>query len=121
MTLLLKLTDLVTAQTQGGSQGGEPGAFGGLVSILPIVLMFGVFYLLLIRPANKQRKEHQALLNALKKDDEVVTTGGIYGRIVSVDERVVALEIADKVKIRVLRERIAGRWAPGGAVKEATK
>ena len=47
-----------------------------------------------------------------KKDDEVVTTGGIYGKIVSLDDRVVTLEIADKVKIKILRDRIAGRWNP---------
>jgi len=72
--------------------------------------MFVVIYLLLIRPASKQRKDHQVLLTALKKDDEVVTSGGIYGRIVGIEDKVVVLEIANGVKVKILRDRIAGRW-----------
>lgn len=114
----MMLSDLlhgVIVQTAEG-QAAPAGPLSGVVGMLPLVLIFGVMYFLLIRPANKQRKEHQALLNALKKDDEVVTSGGIYGRIVTLDERVVTLEIADKVKIRVLRDRIAGRWQPDTSV-----
>jgi preprotein translocase subunit YajC len=95
------------------AQGGDPrpsGALGGAVQFFFPVLMFAVIYLLLIRPAQKQRKEHTALLSALKKDDEVVTSGGIIGRIVAIDDKVATLEIADKVKIRVLRDRLAGRY-----------
>jgi preprotein translocase subunit YajC len=110
---LMFLHNLVLAQA-----GGEGGASGGLSaygSLLPLVLMFGVIYLLLIRPANKQRKQHAEMLNTLKKDDEVVTSGGIYGRIVMLDDKVATLEVADKVKIKILRDRIAGRWAPESA------
>lgn len=103
------LSSLVLAQADSAAPAAGP--FGGLASMVPLLLMFAVVYLLLIRPANKQRREHQTLLSALKKDDEVVTTGGIYGRIMGIEDRVVTLEIADKVKIRVLRDRIAGRWA----------
>ncbi len=110
-----QLTQLVVAQTEpaGEGEGEKPeGFFGGFGGMLPLVLMFGVIYLLLIRPASKQRKQHASLLNELKKDDEVVTNGGIYGRIVNLEDRVVTLEIADKVKIKILRDRIAGRWNP---------
>lgn len=85
--------------------------------LLPMLLMFGVIYFLLIRPANKQRRQHQEMLNALKKDDEVTAAGGIYGRIVSIEDRVVTLEIADKVKIKVLRDRITGPWSPSKAAE----
>ncbi len=110
-TVLSQLAQLCIAQAEGGGEGasGILGNFGGM---LPLVLMFGVIYMLLIRPASKQRKDHAALLNRLKKDDEVVTNGGIYGRIVSLDDRVATLEISDKVKIRIMRDRIAGVWNP---------
>jgi preprotein translocase subunit YajC len=106
MNILVHLADFVVLQAEGG--GEQPF----WVTMAPLLLMFLVIYFLLIRPASKQRKQHAALLNELKKDDEVVTTGGIYGKIISLDERVVTLEIADKVKIKILRDRIAGRWAP---------
>jgi preprotein translocase subunit YajC len=100
-----------TALAQAGGSSGDASPFGGgLAGILPILLMFVVIYLLLIRPASKQRKEHQTLLTALKKDDEIVTSGGIYGRIVGIEDKIVTLEIADRVKVRILRDRIAGRW-----------
>ncbi|MBI5510027.1 MAG: preprotein translocase subunit YajC [Deltaproteobacteria bacterium] len=84
---------------------------GGLVGMLPLLLMFVVIYFLLIRPAGKQRKQQQELLASLKKDDEVVTSAGIFGKIVSLDEKVVVLEIADRVKVKMLRDRIGGRVA----------
>ena len=112
-TVLSQLAQLCLAQAEGGPAGeAAPGIFGSLGGMLPLVLMFGVIYLLLIRPASKQRKDHAALLNRLKKDDEVVTNGGIYGRIVSLDDKVATLEISDKVKIRIMRDRIAGLWSP---------
>jgi preprotein translocase subunit YajC len=112
MNILVHLAELVVLQAEGGNE--QPFWF----SMAPLVLMFVVIYFLLIRPASKQRKEHAALLNQLKKDDEVVTNGGIYGKIVNLDERVVTLEVADKVKIKILRDRIAGRWAPAQAVEK---
>jgi preprotein translocase subunit YajC len=113
MTLLAQLaTQLITqAEAAPGAQG-PAGPLAGLTGLLPFVLMFGVIYFLLVRPANKQRKDHAELLNTLKKDDEVVTTGGIYGRIIGLEDKVATLEIADKVKIRILRDRIAGKWNP---------
>ena len=86
---------------------------------LPIALMFGVMYFLIIRPASKQRREHQSLLNALKKDDEVVTSGGIFGRVVLVEESVVTLDIAEKTRVRVQRDRIAGLVKTDEAGKKA--
>jgi preprotein translocase subunit YajC len=101
--MLNVLSQLLLTQTP---TPGPTGPMATLVQFVPFVLMFAVVYLLLIRPASKQRKEHQALLNGLQKDDDVVTTGGIVGRIVAIDAKIATLEIADKVKIKVLRDRI---------------
>jgi len=90
--------------------GGPADSMVG--TLVPFAFMALVIYFLLIRPANKQRREHAQLLSNLKKDDEVMTTGGIFGRIINIEEKVVTLEVADKVKIRIIRDRIAGMWDP---------
>ena len=111
MNLLPQLHTLVLAQAEAGQSGSDGGPMSGLVGMLPLLLMFLVIYFLLIRPAGKQRKQHAELLGQLKKDDEVVTAAGFFGRIMAIDDKIVTLEIADKVKIRILRDRIAGRWS----------
>ncbi|MDD5225432.1 MAG: preprotein translocase subunit YajC [bacterium] len=88
----------------GGGQA-KPGAdWGGLVMLAAI---FAIFYFLLIRPQQKRTKEHQELLKSLKRGDDVITTGGIFGRIAEIDEGTVMLEVAEKVKIKVARDQIA--------------
>ena len=104
--ILHELAAAFVAQAAEGQQ--EAGAVGTFVNLIPLLLMFAVFYFILIRPANKQRREHQNLLNALKKDDQIITTGGIHGKIVAIEEKIATVEIADKVKIKILRDRIAG-------------
>ena len=96
---------LLLAQAQGASPPQQ-----NLMSTLSMMaIIFLIFYLLLIRPQRKQMKEHQDMLKALRKGDEIVTSGGIYGRIVEVGERILTVEIADKVRIKINREGIAGR------------
>ncbi|MBI4208614.1 MAG: preprotein translocase subunit YajC [Deltaproteobacteria bacterium] len=88
--------------------GGESGSGGSLVSmLLPLVLMFVIFYFLLIRPQQKKAKEHQAMLNAIQKGDEVITSGGIYGTVAGITDNVVTLEIANNVKIKVAKNQIS--------------
>jgi preprotein translocase subunit YajC len=111
------MTTQIATLLLGPGDGAAAGAPGFLMQFGPILLMFGVIYLLLMRPASKQRKEHQALLSALKKDDEIVTQSGMYGRIMVLDEKVATLEISPKVQIKILRDRIAGRWNPQAASK----
>ncbi len=109
MSLANVLHYLALGQATGA--GAPPGqGTSMLVTVGGPFLMFLVIYLLLIRPAGKQRREHANMLSALKIDDEVVTTGGIVGRIAKIDDRIVTLEVADRVKVRVLRDRIAGRF-----------
>ncbi|MFC5302487.1 preprotein translocase subunit YajC [Azospira restricta] len=86
---------------------GAPDAAGSMMQFLPIVLMFVVLWFLMIRPQQKRAKEHQAMLDALAKGDEVVTGGGIAGRVVKIGESYVAVEIAEGVEIQVQKPAIA--------------
>ncbi len=79
----------------------------GFTSFIPLIFMFAIFYLLLIRPQQKKAKEHKALLEALKKGDQVITAGGIHGKITSVDENIVTLEIATGINIKINKGYIA--------------
>ena len=89
----------------GGGASGEGGGFGAFV---PLILMFGIFYFLLIRPQQKKQKEHRGMIGNLKKGDRIVTSGGLHGRITGLTEAIVTLEIAEKVRVKVGRGNIAG-------------
>lgn len=115
-----------SAPSGGGGGGGQGGMFA-LGNILPILLMFVIFYLLLIRPQQKRQRELQDWLKSISKGDEVVTTGGLWGKVAAVSEKspYVTLELQEKVRVRVLRSHIAGKApandASGVAAAEATK
>jgi preprotein translocase subunit YajC len=83
------------------------GPMGGLMEFLPIILMFGVLYFLMIRPQMKKAKEHKALIAALAKGDEVITQGGIAGRIAKVSDDFLTVEVAEKVEIQVQKPAIS--------------
>ena len=87
-----------------------PGPGGGLVQFLPMIFIFVIFYFLLIAPMRKKQKRQQEMLAQLKKGEEVITSGGIFGRISAFDEShgAVILQVTDTVKIKVLRSAIAG-------------
>jgi preprotein translocase subunit YajC len=84
------------------------GATAAIVQFLPIVAIGLVFYFLVIGPANKQRKKQQEMLSQLKKGDQVLTSGGIYGTIQGVEPDAVYLKIAENVKVKVARSSISG-------------
>jgi len=86
------------------------GTAGGLIQFLPMIFIFVIFYFLLIAPMRKKQKKTQEMLQKLKKGDEVITTGGIFGRISALDEErgFVILSISDNTRIKVLRNAIAG-------------
>ena len=88
-------------------QTGTGGAGSGLGMFLPMIIVMGIFYVMLILPQQRQRKKTQAMLAALKNGDKVVTTGGIYGTVSGIDGDTVILKIADQVKIRIARSAIA--------------
>ncbi|MBI3060878.1 MAG: preprotein translocase subunit YajC [Deltaproteobacteria bacterium] len=94
--------DLAYAQTAPGPSGPST-----LVSFVPL-LVFVIFYFLLIRPQQRKVREHRNLLAKLKKNDEVVTSGGIYGKVVALTDTVATLEVAPNVRLRVQRPQIAG-------------
>ncbi|MDQ7031517.1 MAG: preprotein translocase subunit YajC [Desulfonauticus sp.] len=91
-------------QAGGANGGGQPNPIG---AFLPLILMFAIFYFLLIRPQQKKAKQHREMLAALKRGDRVMTGGGLYGRIIDIDEDVLTLEVADKVQVKVNRSYIA--------------
>jgi preprotein translocase subunit YajC len=86
--------------------GGDPTT-GIIMQILPLVLVFVVFYFLLIRPQQQARKRHMDMVTALKKGDVVVTSGGLIGKVKSVQDDEVRLELAPNVDVRVVRATIA--------------
>ena len=99
------MIDIAYAMGAGGGAGAEGGA--GLMNLLPFVAIIFVFYFLLIRPQQKRSKEHQNLLGTLKEGDKVITSGGIYGTIVKVEENAFIIEIADRVRIKMAKGHIA--------------
>ncbi len=96
----------------------DTAASGGLMSFLPLIIIFAVFYFFLIRPQMKRSKEHRQLISQLGKGDEVVTTGGLLGRITVVSESFITLEVADNVQVRVQRQAVANVM-PKGTIKSA--
>jgi preprotein translocase subunit YajC len=98
----------------------DAGAGGGFGMFIPLVLMFGIMYFLIIRPQQKKQKEQQAFLSALKVGDKVVTQGGLFGTITQVEPDVVTLDLGGKVKVKVLRSLVSGQQ-PSAAPAEDTK
>ena len=94
------------------------GGDAGLMGLLPIVLMFVVLYFLMIRPQMKRAKEHKKLLEAIAKGDEVITQGGIAGKVVSVSDNYVHVEIAANTEILVQKSAIS-TVLPKGTLKNA--
>ncbi len=91
------------AQAAGGAAGGA-----AFVQFIPLVLIFGIMYFLLIRPQQKKLKDHRAMVDAVRRGDQVITAGGIIGKISKVrDDGEVEVEIADGVKVRVVKSTIS--------------
>ncbi len=86
----------------------QAGGAGGLMAFLPLIVIMGIFYVLLILPAQRRQKKTQEMINALKNGDKVIAAGGIYGTIVGLEGDSVQLRIADQVKVKVLRSAVSG-------------
>jgi preprotein translocase subunit YajC len=93
-----------SAEAQTTPAGGPEG----LMSFLPFVIIFGIFYFLMIRPQKKKLEEEQAMLTTLGKGDEIYTKSGILGTITGMTEKVVTLEVSDGIKFKVLRSQVGG-------------
>lgn len=98
------------------AQGGSAGAGPGYGDFLFLIVLFAVFYFLLIRPQQKRAKEHKQLVAGLSKGDEVVTNGGLLGRISKLGDHFITLEIADGLEVRVQRQAVASLM-PKGTLK----
>jgi preprotein translocase subunit YajC len=95
-----------------------PGGAGGIAPLLMMGVFIVIFYFLLIRPQQKKAKEHQALVTKLSSGDEIVTTGGILGKVVDVGDSFITLEIADGVRVKVQKFQVASLM-PKGTLKSA--
>lgn len=109
-----------TAFAMGGAGGAGGGEAAGFASFIPLILMFAVFYFLLIRPQQKRAKEHKAMLSVLKRGDEVLTAGGIYGRIMEVADDYLILDLGD-TKIKVTRSSVSGVIGSSKIVEKKSK
>ena len=107
------LISSANAQAAGAAPAGNP-----LLQMLPLVLIFVVFYFLLIRPQAKRAKEHKAMVAALGVGDEVVTSGGILGKITETGEQFLTIEIASGVQVKVQRHTVTN-VVPKGTLKSA--
>ena len=87
---------------------GAPAGAAAFGQFLPLILIFVIMYFLMIRPQQKRAKEHRAMVEALKKGDEVVTQGGLVGKVTAVRDQELEVEIAPGVKVRVIRATVTG-------------
>ena len=101
------------AQTADAPQQQNP-----VMAFLPFIAIAVVFYFVFFRPQQRQQKTHQSFLGGLKKGDEVVTSGGMVGRIASVEDRTVHLDVGGGTKLRILKAQVAGAWVEKGAEPE---
>ncbi|HEV7968207.1 MAG TPA: preprotein translocase subunit YajC [Candidatus Acidoferrales bacterium] len=92
------------------AQGAGPG---GLMAFLPLIIIMGIFYVLLILPAQRRQKKTQEMIQALKNGDKVITSGGLLGTIVGIEGDSIQLRIADQVKVKVLRSAVTGLQPDG--------
>ena len=109
------MTTMFLAQTGGTPQG--PGGIGGILAnpLFVVVAFFAIMYFLLIRPKQKEQKEHQRMLSAIQKGDRILTNGGLFGLVEMVKEKegILVVKIAEKVKVEVSRGAVARRIERG--------
>ena len=101
------------AQTAGGA-AASGGLVGTIIGFAPLIIIFIAFWFLMIRPQTKRMKDQQAAIAAVKKGDEVTTAGGVIGKVVRVTDDVVEVEIAQGVRVRVVKSTLAGIAPLGG-------
>lgn len=104
--LMSVLTRSAWAQATGAPAGPASGA-AGFLGLVPFVLIFVLFYVMMILPQQRQKKKHQQMLDALKKGDRVVTTGGMIGAVTNIHNDLVTLQVAENVKVKILRGAVS--------------
>ncbi len=108
--------DFLISPAFAGAATSQPSSPGLLDFAFPIILLV-LFYVMLIRPQSKRAKEHRAMQSALSKGDEVVTDGGIMGKIINITDNAITVEIADNIEVKVRRESI-NSVMPKGTLKK---
>jgi len=102
------------AQAAGAGAAGGTSAF--LIQVVPLILLFAIFWFLIIRPQQQRAKQHRAMVDAVKKGDDVVTGGGLVGKVVRVMDSEVEIELAPTVKVRAVKGTLASVTPKGAAV-----
>ena len=97
------------AYAQGAEGAAQPGWLVGVMNLVPFIAIFAIFYFLLIKPQQKKRHEHDDLVKNLKKNDKVLTQGGIYGTVSAVSEDWIMLRVSDKVEMKFSRSAISSK------------
>jgi preprotein translocase subunit YajC len=110
--------DFFIASAHAQAAGGAAAAPNPIMSFLPLVILFGVFYFMLIRPQMKRAKEQRAMVAALSKGDEVLTNGGLLGRIDDINDQFVSLEVASGVIVKLRRDAVSA-VLPKGTLKSS--
>jgi preprotein translocase subunit YajC len=108
---------VTSAYAMSGGGGGEAG---GMLSFIPLILMFVVFYFLLIRPQQKRAKEHQAMLGSVKRGDEIVTAGGLHGRVLEATEQYLMVDLGD-TKVKLSRNAVSAVVGQSKAADKPSK
>ncbi len=108
LALALLFPETAHAMGTTGAQGAEGGGGGATGMFIMLIAIFAIFYFLMIRPESKRRKERQQMIESLKRNDKVVTIGGLYGEIQDVHDDKVVLRIAENIKVEVAKSAISG-------------
>jgi preprotein translocase subunit YajC len=103
---------------QTAPDGGQPNP---IMTLVPFVLIAVVFYLVFFRPQQKQMKKHQEFVNQLQKGQDVVTTGGVIGKVFQVEDKTVTLDVGGGVKLRLLKAQVASAWVEKGEAEKEKK
>jgi preprotein translocase subunit YajC len=118
---MFDITDIFVGTAHAQAAGATAG--GGLGSLMPLIIIFGIFYFLLIRPQQKKLKEHQQMVESAKRNDKIVTAGGIVGTIAKVnsDNETVEVKITTGVEVTVMKSTIANVLTKSSSVEEKSE
>ena len=105
----MKPQEIVLAQAGPDPAPGGDGGVGGIGFFLPLIALFLLMYAIIIRPQQRQQKEHQQMVSAVQRGDMVVTNGGIHGKVTGVADDVLTVEIAERVRVKLNRSAVASR------------
>ena len=112
----IQLAQAIPEPAPGGDGGG-----GGFGFFLPMIALFLLMYAIIVRPQQRQQKEHRKMLTEIERGDQVVTSGGIHGRVTGISDDVLTVEIAERVRVKLNKSAVSSRTSAKPAGREATK